>query len=161
MTPTQLTALAAEISTDPAALGYAAHLPDAPGAVCDLMNATTSTKSGVVPTAQFAIWAASTGMRAVIEDKALAAGDPLRSAALTLRDLLAGSMAGLDLSDAANVAGLQVWVTVGALTQENHDALVALAATPASRADVLGLPRVTFDDLVAANVVPAPVMGDQ
>lgn len=87
-------------------------------------------KVGTVSTALFASWAASTGMRAAIEDHALNTASPLRSIALALRDVLVGGADGIRLDDAANVAMLGAWVTAGVLSAVNRDALLALATTP-------------------------------
>ena len=143
--------LASEIQSDPLNLGYAALLPDSPGRVCDLLNAPTRTRIGNLETRVFAIWCAETGLRSAIEDAAADHASPLRAIALTLLDLLRGGVSDvLDLGNPANTAMLDAWQFTGKLTQAQRDSMMALAATPCSRADELGLPRVTEDDLRTA-----------
>lgn len=128
MTPAQLAALAAYIAADPV---FAPHL--AAGSdqqIADIINARTEPVVGGVSRARFAIWAGSTGLRAVIADHAATQGSPLRSIALTLTDFLVGGVADtLDLSDISNQQMLGAWVAVGALTQAQADELIALATT--------------------------------
>lgn len=92
------------------------------------------TATGSVPVPTFAAWCASTGLRAVIEDASNNAASPLRSASLAIKDLLAWQSGALDLSSdpvgTGNLAMLQAWVTAGAITQAQHDALIALASQP-------------------------------
>jgi hypothetical protein len=85
------------------------------------------TKLGTVSTAAFASWAGGTGMRAVIEDKATTVGDPLRSSALALRDVLSGGADGVRMDHAENEQMLAAWVSLGMLSSANHDSLIALA----------------------------------
>lgn len=135
-------ALAAELSADPLALGYAAQkvLGDTATAA-NLLNAKNYTLAGSIPVSVFAGWAAQTGMRAVIEDAANNTASPLRSSALAILDILHGAASSLDLSASAvgqaNVGMLGAWVQAGALTAANEAALIALATSPASRAEVL------------------------
>lgn len=84
---------------------------------------------GTVSTAVFSSWAAKTGMRAVIEDKAVTAGDPLRSSALSLRDVCTGGASGIRLDYSDNQAMLAAWVALGALSTANRDSLLALATS--------------------------------
>ncbi|MDE2441181.1 MAG: hypothetical protein KGP14_09160, partial [Betaproteobacteria bacterium] len=86
---------------------------------------TGRTKVGRIERAEFAIWAAATGMRAKIEDHASNQASPLRSIALSLRDFILGAANALDFSIPANVAALQAWVAAGELDQSSHDALIA------------------------------------
>jgi hypothetical protein len=89
------------------------------------------TASVPVPRSVFAGWCGSTGLRAVIQDKAEAVGDPLRSSALSLLDFLQGGVApGLDLSHAGNAAMLAAWVSLGAVSAEQRDELLALCMAP-------------------------------
>jgi len=86
------------------------------------------TRTGSVTREVFLSWAASTGMLAVIEDKAAAAGDPLRNSALALRYTLQGGAAAIRLDYTSNQQMLAAWVVLGALSEANRDALLALAA---------------------------------
>ena len=82
------------------------------------------TSLGKIERAEFAIWAASTGMRAKIEDHAANATSPLRSIALSLKDFILGAAQSLDLSIPDNQTALQAWVTAGELSQAAHDSLI-------------------------------------
>lgn len=87
----------------------------------------------------FAIWAASTGLRAVIEDHANNAQSPLRSIALTLLDLLKGNLErSLDFGIPANVTMLEAWVTAQAITANQRDELLQMSKELISRADQIG-----------------------
>jgi hypothetical protein len=96
--------------------------------IADTLSAgRKKSKLGSVATTEFASWAGGTGMRAVIEDKSAAAGDPLRSSALALRDVLLGGMSGIRFDYPQNVSMLDAWVAMGALTEANKASLLALA----------------------------------
>lgn len=85
---------------------------------------------GSVSRADFAMWAASTGMRSKIEDHAANTQSPLRDAALACRDVILGAANSIDFALAPNQMMLGAWVQVGALTQAQADTLLALATTP-------------------------------
>lgn len=96
---------------------------------------------GSVSRQEFAMWTGSTGMRAVIEDKANDPNSPLRSIALTCRDFILGAADNLDLSLDLNKAMLKAWVDSGLLSQADHDALISMATkevpfTPVTEHDV-------------------------
>lgn len=92
-------------------------------------------RTGAVTRTVFISWAASTGMLAVIEDKAAASGDPLRSSALALKYTLMGGAESIRLDYPENQAMLASWVSLGALTTQNRDALLALAAQTVTYTD--------------------------
>lgn len=102
------------------------------GRVADIAAALSAgrTRLGTVSVGDFASWAASIGMRAVIEDHAANVASPMRSVALALRDVLAGNIGGIRLDLPANVAMLAAWVAAGELSTANRDALLALATEP-------------------------------
>jgi hypothetical protein len=85
---------------------------------------------GKVERADFAMWSAGNGMRAKIEDHANDLHSPIRSIALACRDLILGAANSIDFGLAQNVAMLQAWVAVGALSQADADSLLALATQP-------------------------------
>lgn len=104
-----------------------------PGRRDDLIAARLSigrTKLGTVTTERFAAWAAATGMRAVIEDTAVASQHPLRSIALALRDVLVGGATGINFAYPGNPEMLDLWVQAGLLSSANRDGLLALATLP-------------------------------
>lgn len=152
------TALHAELSTDPLALGYAAKIGADDWLGCaGLLNAKNYTLVGSILVSVFAGWAAQTGMRAAIEDASVNTASPLRSSALAVLDILRGAATSLDLSSSAqgqaNIGMLNAWVSAGALTAANEAALMALATSPASRAEVLwgAGTTVSENDVINAN----------
>lgn len=104
----------------------------AEGRVADVAAALSAgrTRIGTVSVGDFASWAAATGMRAMIEDHAANSASPLRSIALALRDVLAGNIGGIRLDLQTNVDMLGAWVSAGLLSQDNRDAILALATLP-------------------------------
>jgi len=97
------------------------------GAIAAMLSAGR-TKLGTVSVGNFALWAAATGMRAVIEDRAANVQSPLRSIALALRDVLVGGTDGIRMDLPGNAAMLGAWVAAGELSTANRDALLALAS---------------------------------
>jgi hypothetical protein len=151
MTPDQLQALCNEVAADPTHKGYQTHLPSSPGLVVDLLNALTETKVKAITTSAAKTWAAA-GPYAGIVDASNTAGHSARASCLVIRDAFAsGDLIHLDDPSLQNL--FAAWVTAGVITQAQHDALIAIATQPASRAEVLGLPFVTEHDLIAAGVV--------
>lgn len=93
-------------------------------------DGTPRTRLGSVSTERFQSWAAATGMRSAIEDTASNAAHPLRSIALTLRDVVVGGASGINLGYPGNPEMLQAWVSAGLLSGSHRDALLALAQQP-------------------------------
>lgn len=103
--------------------------------IADLLNAKTISVNRAVKRSDFAIWAASTGMRATIQDHADNVASPLRSIALSLLDVLRGAAESIDFSLASNTSMLDAWVLAGALSVANKDSLLALSSTSVSLAE--------------------------
>ena len=81
--------------------------------------------------ADFAVWAAVTGLRTVIEDTAATVGDPLRATALTMVDFLRGGVADtFDMGSAANQTMLIAWVAMGKMTAAQKVELEMKATIP-------------------------------
>ncbi len=99
-------------------------------AVAEAYNAMRHGVLGIVGRAEFSVWAAGNGLRAKIEDYASDPTSPLRSIALTCRDVILGAASGIDFSLADNRAMLGAWVSVGAITQTQSESLLALATHP-------------------------------
>jgi hypothetical protein len=150
MTPDQLQTLSSEVTADPLTLGYQSHLPSSPGLVVQLLNTPMHMKIKSVTTSAAKTWAAS-GPYAAIVDAANMAGHPARASALVVRDAFASGDP-IHMEDPNIQALFANWITANVITQEQHDALIAMAMQPASRAEVLGLPFVTEQDLIAAGV---------
>jgi hypothetical protein len=144
-------ALLDELTTGPLAAELEPFIADGDdGAIYAAMHRRDIAVNGAVAVNDFAIWAASTGLRAAIQDHADNAESPLRSIALTLLDLLQGNLApALDFGNAANVAMLNAWVAAGALTTPQRDTLLTLSQKLISRAEQIDTP-VTFETIAHA-----------
>jgi hypothetical protein len=144
-----LAALKNEIDTDPTTKGYAAHLPAAPGHVVDLLNAQTErmVKSRYV-TARTVLAECAEG--AVILDTLEAIGNQISAVKWAMKFL--GQEGGLDVGNAATQGMLDQLEGGGLLTVEQATALKNLGSLPASRGEILGLGRVTEQDLRNAGV---------
>ncbi|MDE2437695.1 MAG: hypothetical protein KGM49_15680 [Sphingomonadales bacterium] len=144
MTPTQQAALQAVYTAHGGGTFSAQQVTDLTPLVTARNDAAVAaylspglTVQGMVPISSFLGWAASTGMRAVIEDAAHSSASPyyatLRSSALAMLDIIANKT-DLDLSSSAmgqgNLAMLGAWVTAGAINSAQEAALVAMAKTP-------------------------------
>jgi hypothetical protein len=138
-----MSVLSDEIDQDPTGKGYAAFLPDQPGAVVELLNAKTETVTGIIDRTNLTKWAAKTGMRLIVQQEADNQASPLCSSALSIIDVLRGSSGGIDLADPDNITLLNNWEASGKLPTESKNLMIALAAKKASRAEVLGLPYMT------------------
>lgn len=150
LTPEQRQALAAEIAGVPE---LAALMPDQPGGVAERLNALTRT--GVRPRLVTA--------RTVIREIGPAGGVALwkleafgNSAGTLTADPQAFALAanvswgmrflaseGIDVGDAQARALLDAAATAGVITSAECNALKGLAIQPISRAEELGLPRLT------------------
>lgn len=132
MTPAQQSALDAlagrALSADEVSQIDSALAEGCINAVAPVLS-TGRTRLGTVSVGNLASWAAATGMRAAIEDHAMDSASPLRSIALSLRDVLVGGTDGIRLDLPANAAMLAAWVSAGVLSTVNRDALLALATT--------------------------------
>lgn len=163
MTPAQLTALKSEVQTDPAAMGYAALLPAAPGQVCIKLNAVNALKC-LQPRFVTArtILAEISGGGALL--KALEKASVLPAAGATAQQVeVAASTeyalkflnqdSGLDCGNPGTQSLIDALVSMTALTAAQGTALKGLAMLLCSRAQYLGLPVVQEADLSTAGVV--------
>lgn len=141
-----MTTLANEISDDPLGLGYAAHLPDAPGLVVEMLNARTRTavQSRFV-TARGVLAEVDGG--AQILDKLDALTGAVREVKWAMKFLLTD---GIDVGHPRTRALLDQLAAGGAITAADAQALKDLALQPASRAEELGLGVITEAGLRAA-----------
>ena len=134
-----MTTLAEEIASGPLAAELAPHVATRHDAmIAKILSEPRYPVAGPVSRSAFAVWAAS-GPRAAIEDHAADKTSPLRASALSLRDFLTGQSESLDLSDPSVAALLSAWVAAGAITANQHAALMALGARTISRAEQAGL----------------------
>lgn len=133
-----LAQLKTELQTDPAGLGYAPHIPHAPGALADLLNAqsTTLAKSRMI-TARgiMASYGLGPSGGAAFLDKleALAANVPAIKWALKFLQ----TEAGIDIGEPATQLMLTSLIGVGGITADEVNGVKAMALQPASRAEVL------------------------
>lgn len=163
-TPFSYSALKAELTTDPAALGYAAPLAAKNlDALAALLNAATYGTAYLPPSpASVLKWGAATGVLTAIAEAAAAAGTfasisaANRAIALATQLLLGGTYPPLDVTDPA-IAGavasgapytpgagavttpglLDALVGAGVLTSTQKDQLISLGAVAAGRATAL------------------------
>lgn len=150
-----LTALAAELQSDPAALGYAAPLAAGDdAAVAALLNAKSY--RGPVPIVELSAAALAFGLIGKCEVALYTPATPetldlcrLCSQTLTLlRDDYRLTTADVDDPDLA--AGLDAFVAIGWLTSDQRAYLAGLAAGRASRADLLFGGPITPSHVAAA-----------
>lgn len=142
------TTLAAELATDPAALGYAALLPDSPGSVVDLLNAPRWPMVKPLSAAGAQTWAAK-GPYAAIVDASDNAAHPCRASCLVVRAAFSAALP-IDLDNPELRAMLAAWVVSGVCSQAEADDLLARATVLVSRMEVLGLPPATISDVIGA-----------
>ena len=133
-----LAQLKTELQTDPAGLGYAAHVPHAPGALAALLNAqsTTMAKSRMI-TARgiMASYGLGPAAGAAFLDKleVLASSVPAIKWAMKFLQ----TEAGIDVGEPATQIMLTSLIGIGGVTQAEVDGIKAMALQPASRAEVL------------------------
>ena len=140
-----LTILRAEIDNDPEDLGYAIYLPHGPGAVVDLLNNLSSTMVKTIRASTALMWAAG-GAYSTIVDASNNVNHPARASCLVVREAFSsGQDIHLGLQTMRDM--LDGWVATSVITQAQKDSLLVLATQPASRAEILGLGRVTEQDL--------------
>lgn len=140
--------LANELTTDPAAKGYAALLPDNPGQVCELLNSRT--ESMVKPrfvTGRTILAECGEHGGAILDalEAVATANSSVKWAVIFLKQ-----DGGIDVGHDATQEMIAQLVNGGALTAAQGNALSALAVQPASRAETLGLPPVSILDVYAA-----------
>lgn len=133
-----LTQLKTELQTDPAGLGYAPHVPHAPGALAALLNAqsTTMAKSRTI-TARgiMASYGLGPAAGAAFLDKLDALASSVPAIKWAMKFLQAE--AGIDVGEPATQAMLTSLVGVGGITADEVNGVKAMALQPASRAEVL------------------------
>lgn len=147
--------LADELRDDPLGLGYAQHLPQAPGMVVQLLNAPSF--SLVKP-----LMLSERGLLAHYADGPVAADavlSKLEAFAQTSHALASvvrralkflGTPEGMDIGSPTTHAMLDALQAANALTADEVTKIKAIALQPASRAEVLGLGVVTEAQVVEA-----------
>ena len=133
-----LNALRAEVQVDPAGIGYAGHLPEAPGQVVELLNARVfSMPKATFISARGVMSAAGLGPAggAAFLDKLEVLASSVPAIKWVMKFLQAE--AGIDVGEPATQAMLTSLIGVGGITQAEVDGIKAMALQPASRAEVL------------------------
>jgi hypothetical protein len=146
MTPEQLQILSSELNEDPLKKGYSTYLLKSPGLVIRLLNSFTESMIAPIPSSLAKVWAAS-GPYASIVDVSNTVDHPCRASCLVVRETFKASDS-IHINQPEVRTMLDAWVATGVITTEQCDALLALAMQPASRAQVLGLPNITEQDLI-------------
>lgn len=100
-------------------------------AIASAVTAARPPIIGKVERAEFATWAAISGMRSKIEDAANDPASPLRDAALGIKDVLVGAAASIDFGIADNRNMLDAWVAFGQCSEINKNKLLLLATREA------------------------------
>jgi hypothetical protein len=148
MNASELSALKNELATDPAALGYAPLLSSGQlGAVCDLLNAQTQKKVQSRYVTARTILAELSDGAAVLD-----ALDACPMSAVKWAMKFLGQDSGLDVGNPATQGMLDALSAAAVITASQAAELKAMAELPASRAQVIGVPAVTVEDIYAAGV---------
>lgn len=133
-----LAQLKTELQTDPAGLGYAAHVPHAPGSLTDMLNAQSATMAKprmITARGIMASYGLGPSAGAAFMDKleVLSAGVPAIKWAMKFLQ----SESGIDVGEPATQVMLTSLIGVGGITQAEVDGVKSMAMQPASRAEVL------------------------
>lgn len=147
----RLAILKAEIQADPFGLGYASKLPDSPGHVEEMVNRVGSC---VIPKARFVT------ARVILErcpqgdvflDK-LTEASKYVSACKWALDFLR-TTEGLDVNSTAVSAMMTKLIDNNLMTAELAQPVLDIAKQSASRAEALGIGRVTINDVIDCGVM--------
>lgn len=133
-----------ELLNDPLGRGYANFIPDSPGALADMLNATlyTSVKEKFL-TAR-GLLASDGEAGAIILDKLDSAGQINSAVKWAMKFVISD---GIDVGHPTTRGLLDQLVLGGVLTQQECDILKNKALQPASRAEVLGISYVRENDI--------------
>ena len=146
------TALRAELTTDPAKLGYGPLLAaGSANRVADLLNAPTQAGYGSVPITPLLEWIAAHGVMARLRAAAAGSNEQVASIAEVALMLVSNpNIPALDLSRPRVQAMLGALAQAGVIPAEANAELLAMAAVSVSRATVLGWGYVSADDVSRA-----------
>lgn len=161
MNASDLQKLRAELASDPASLGYAQHIPHAPGVLAGLLTEQrfSAPRPRRVTARAVLNELGLTGAALLGALKRFAARTDLEGPAEELREATAWAMTfladlsadgGLDLGVPSTDGIVALHVAGGTLPPEWAAALHSMTLQPASRADVLGLGPVVEADVRAA-----------
>lgn len=136
-----------ELQADPLALGYAPYIPDAPGMLVELLHARNFSAPKTRMVSARTVLAEVQGGELIL-DKLEALGESIPAVKWAMRFMVGEE--GIDIGHPVTRGLLDQLAAGGALEQSEADALKAMANQPASRAEVLGLHRITEADVRAA-----------
>jgi urease gamma subunit len=145
-------ALAAEITTDPAGIGYAAKLPGGEtGAIAEMLNAKTFTAHRSRMISWRGLYA-SYGVGATLAQSILGKIRAGAASSQLMYDVekMIYSTEGIDIGDGASLEMIDQMQAQGVFTQAEADALKLLSIQNVSRAEMLGFVRVTEQDVIEA-----------
>lgn len=137
-------ALQAELANDPAGKGYAAHLPDAPGLVVDLLNAATETAPLERWVTGLTILSECPAGRSITRKLKKASID---DAVVEVAWYQLLGRRGLNVNDPATKAMLDEMAAADILDTEEVTQLKAMAVQIASRAEIIGIGRATEEQV--------------
>jgi hypothetical protein len=142
-----LSILAQELKNDPEQLGYAAHLPDDPVRVVELLSShsTTMVKTRMI-NGRTILEHCATGKSILRKIKAAADADAVMEVVWAFLK----QESGLDIGSPATRTSIDGLVADGSWEQQEGDELKNLAVQPASRAEALGIPAPSALDIVEA-----------
>jgi hypothetical protein len=156
LTPAQVAVLASELASDPLGRGYAGMI-NSPALIAESLNALDRT--GYITVDAAAVRQASMMSFAypAIEDLCTdtnATKEQRYAARIFVKTVEAGSFQAFHMDDpairTAVATQLALILASGAITQEQHDAILATGTGSISRAAELGLPQLDWRDVVPA-----------
>ena len=139
--------LRSELLDDPLNRGYSAFLADSPGVLADMMNARIYSMVKEKFVTARGVLAAHGATGAAVLDKLEAASSGNSAVKWAMKFVSQDS--GIDVGH-PTTRGLLDAMVPAVLTQAEADMLKNMAIQPASRAEVLGLPRVSIESVQAA-----------
>ncbi|ROH88008.1 hypothetical protein ED236_00500 [Pseudomethylobacillus aquaticus] len=139
--------LTLELVNDPLQLGYSEHLPHAPGVVADILNSRTIAAVVSIPVSTMFDVLYETGCYAMIKQAQLA-GDPIAVLAFeALKDAQSIGPGTVNIGKQTTVTILDQLQQANLLSQAGRDALIQAAQGVVSRAEQLGIGRVTEEQV--------------
>ncbi|PWG61757.1 hypothetical protein [Sediminicurvatus halobius] len=144
-----MSTLSNELANDPQGLGYQTHISagDHQSVTAIINEPRYSTVGGRrISSTELLMWGAQAGRIARLEDAAANSqlGADVRSIASAALRMVQRSDTGLDLSDAQEVAMIDALVQATVFTADDKSSLEALSTADISRAEQIGLGRVTL-----------------
>ena len=141
--------LAVELTNDPAGKGYAALWPDSPGSIAEILNAPgTDTHIASRMISARTIMAELGASAFSVLDKLTNAAQV--STAVKWAMVFLSQDTGLDVGSTACQYMIRQLVAGGVLAEAEGAALANMAMAPCSRAEKIGVPHVTIEQIIKA-----------